>query len=310
MTHANIDVDTIRGFGAEWARFDQAALPESESRAIYQSYFRLFPWRQLPDNAVGVDIGCGSGRWAQHVVRQSEVAHLYCVDPSKAALKSAMRNLVASRKASYVVASADCMGLPDNSLDFGFAIGVLHHTPHPERALRAAVRSLKPGAPFLVYFYYALENRPLWFRAIWRVADVARRGLSRAPRFVTNAAADAVALLIYVPLSRLARAFPGRHIPLEAYAGKSFYTMRTDALDRFGTRLEQRLTRSELVQMMNRSGLERVVTDGPPYWLAVGYKSQEQQARHDMTPNVFHVPGVPATVQTHPINPADAGTLL
>ena len=34
-----------------------------------------------------------------------------------------------------------------------------------------------------------------------------------------------------------------RHFPLSAYRDRSFYTMRTDALDRFGTRLERRFSR-------------------------------------------------------------------
>jgi hypothetical protein len=49
--------------------------------------------------------------------------------------------------------------------------------------------------------------------------------------------------------------------------------MRTDALDRFGTRLERRFTRSEVVEMMQRAGLERVdVSSQMPYWCAIGYR--------------------------------------
>jgi hypothetical protein len=49
--------------------------------------------------------------------------------------------------------------------------------------------------------------------------------------------------------------------------------MRNDALDRFGTRLEQRFTRPEIADMMQRAGLERIVfSDRMPFWCAVGYK--------------------------------------
>ena len=34
--------------------------------------------------------------------------------------------------------------------------------------------------------------------------------------------------------------------------------MRTDALDRFGTTLEQRFTASEIREMMHNAGLERI----------------------------------------------------
>ena len=47
------------------------------------------------------------------------------------------------------------------------------------------------------------------------------------------------------------------NMPLSAYRERSFYVMRTDALDRFGTRLEQRFTREQIRSMMHEAGLER-----------------------------------------------------
>ncbi len=41
---------------------------------------RSFPWHTLPDEAVGFDLGCGSGRWARFVGRR--VGRLFCVDPA------------------------------------------------------------------------------------------------------------------------------------------------------------------------------------------------------------------------------------
>lgn len=49
--------------------------------------------------------------------------------------------------------------------------------------------------------------------------------------------------------------------------------MRTDALDRFGTRLEQRSTRDQAQDLMRGAGLERIVFSDRLYWCAVGYKS-------------------------------------
>jgi hypothetical protein len=63
-------------------------------------------------------------------------------------------------------------------------------------------------------------------------------------------------------------------MPLSWYADKSFYVMRTDAYDRFCTRLEKRFTRAQIEQMLVRAGLEKVsFSDVPPYWCAVGLKS-------------------------------------
>jgi NDP-sugar pyrophosphorylase family protein len=63
------------------------------------------------------------------------------------------------------------------------------------------------------------------------------------------------------------------NFPLSSYRNGSFYTMRTDALDRFGTRLEQRFSRAEITAMMEAAGLRRVqFSDAEPFWCAVGYR--------------------------------------
>lgn len=63
------------------------------------------------------------------------------------------------------------------------------------------------------------------------------------------------------------------NFPLGAYKNLSFYTMRTDALDRFGTRLEQRFTRKEINNMMSSAGLDNIeFSSSKPFWCAVGYK--------------------------------------
>lgn len=88
---------------------------------------------------------------------------------------------------------------------------------------------------------------------------------------------QAIALGVYLPMARLARALERRGkilpaLPLWSYRDRSLYTMRTDALDRFGTRVELRFTREQVRDLMERAGLERVAVDGPPYWSAIGYK--------------------------------------
>jgi len=50
--------------------------------------------------------------------------------------------------------------------------------------------------------------------------------------------------------------------------------MRTDALDRFGTRLEHRFSRVQIDAMMRASGLIDIrFREGEPYWVACGRKA-------------------------------------
>jgi len=273
---SNIDDDVVRGFGDEWTRFDQKGLPETELETMWNSYFRIFPWNGLPAGAVGFDAGCGSGRWAKFVAPR--VGRLICVDASRDALAVAKQNLAGRQNCEFHVASVDNLPIPDDSCDFGYSLGVLHHVPDTAAAIRSCTSKLKRDAPLLLYLYYALDNRPGWFRAIWRASDVCRRLVSRLPHYLRYTVTQGIAAVLYWPLARTARLLEiagvnVERFPLSFYRNRSFYVMRTDALDRFGTTLEQRFTRVEIERMMSDAGLRDIrFSEEPPYWCAVGLR--------------------------------------
>jgi len=270
----NVYPDVVESFGREWQTFDQSGLSEQELRGMFDEYFEIFPWSELPADAVGYDLGCGTGRWARFVAPR--VGELHCVEP-RAALEVARRNLAAFSNSRFHAASVADWPLADASMDFGFSLGVLHHVPDTLAGIRECVRKLKPGAPFLLYLYYSLENRPAWYRAVWRTSDVFRRAISRAPAIIKNAAAATIAASVYWPLARTARWLERHgarvdHLPLAAYRGRSFYIMRNDALDRFGTRVERRFSRAQVEDVMRLAGLERIRFSEKAFWCAVGYR--------------------------------------
>ena len=62
-------------------------------------------------------------------------------------------------------------------------------------------------------------------------------------------------------------------MPLSSYRYRSFYVMRNDALDRFGTKLEKRFSRNQIQKMLESSGLYNIsFSDTLPYHCAIGYK--------------------------------------
>jgi len=272
----NQDPATVSGFGDEWSRFDQSELNEQKLRGQFERYFHIFPWESLPGNAEGFDAGCGSGRWARLVAPR--VGKLYCLDASREALDVARRNLRKFRNCEFHNTSINDAPLPENSMDFGYSLGVLHHIPDTLQALKALVRLLKPGGLLLVYIYYAFDNRPYWYRWLWKISDVMRRIISRLPYPGRYMVSQVIAMTVYYPLAKTARLleYIGMEVesfPLSAYRGHSFYTMRTDALDRFGTHLEKRFSRELIERMMLDAGLEDIrFSESVPYWCAVGYK--------------------------------------
>jgi len=279
MTLINKDSHTVTGFGDEWERFDQSELSEQEHCELFEKYFKIFPWENLPGNAQGFDMGCGSGRWAKLVAPR--VSKLHCIDPSSA-IQVAKRNLVTENNCLFHEAGVDDQVLPDSSMDFGYSLGVLHHVPDTIQGIRDCVRMLKPGAPFLLYLYYALDNRSFLYRSLWMASDFFRRVISGLPLCMRYVVSQIIATCVYWPLSRFAALMErfglssekASTLPLGFYRHLSFYTMRTDALDRFGTRLEQRFTRKQIQSMMESAGLTDIrFSEGAPYWCAVGIKN-------------------------------------
>ena len=273
---SNIDAVTVQGFGDEWSRFDQTGLDQAELKEIFEMYFRNFPWSLLPKQAIGFDLGCGSGRWAQLVAQK--VGEIHCVDASAEALDVAKRNLSAHANVVFHHASVDDIPLKDGSMDFGYSLGVLHHVPNTLEGIRSCVQKLKPGAPFLLYLYYRFDNRPFWFVCLWKLSDWLRFFIARLPSGIRYFVTQAIALFVYFPLSRIAALLETcgvnvESFPLSTYRHLSFYTICTDSRDRFGTRLEHRFTRAEIEKMMIDAGLKEIIfNDSVPYWTAVGIK--------------------------------------
>jgi SAM-dependent methyltransferase len=274
----NADPKTVAAFGEEWSYFPQTAIDRDERERAFDAYFSIFPWHLLPPNARGADVGCGSGRWAAMVA--GRVAKLHLIDASAAALEVARGAFTATTNVEFHHASVDAMPLENASLDFAYSLGVLHHVPDTASAIRSIAAKLKTGAPFLIYLYYAFDNRPAWYRMLWSVTNTMRRVISKTPFIVRLAISSALATLVYLPLAGTAALLERKGIlranwPLGYYRDKSFYTMRTDALDRFGTRREHRFSRAEIRVMLESAGFVDITfSEAAPYWCAVGFKGR------------------------------------
>jgi SAM-dependent methyltransferase len=261
---ANLDHQTVKAFGEEWTTFTQENLSEAERAELFSKYFSLVDWSEKPRKVL--DFGCGSGRWDILVARLVE--ELVAVDASSDALIVARRN-VSAPNVSFVKAIPESLPFPDGYFDLIFSLGVLHHVPDTAAAIKSLADKLRTGGTLLLYLYYALDDRPIWFRAIWRSSDIIRRVISRLPFALRYGASQLIALCIYWPLARSAKYLPlPDSWPLRSYADRSFYVMRTDALDRFGTRIEKRFSKKQIVDMLHAAGLNKIqFSSSEPYWV-------------------------------------------
>lgn len=277
MSHSgNLDKQTVKGFGDEWSRFTQDNLSNADRELMYGDYFNGFPWHEISNDAIGADVGCGSGRWAFMVA--PKVGHLHLVDASPDALNVAKKNMEQFNNCSFHNVSLDQMPFPDESLDFAYSLGVLHHVPDTAKAITSVSEKIKSGGKFLAYIYYKFDNRPFWYRWLWKITDFMRTIICRMPYSLRYAISQIIAAMIYWPLARTAFLVekiykPLPNMPLFWYRNKSFYSLRTDSLDRFGTRLEHRFTKTQIEEMLIAADFQNIkFSDGAPFWCVTATK--------------------------------------
>lgn len=276
MSQKNIDQHTVNSFGDQWAYFDHDESQRDDIQFLFDRYFALIDWSTLPKDAAGFDAGCGTGRWA--LLAAEKLGHLHCIDASGQAMDVARRNLQNHQNCSFHVCSIEDAPIEKGSLDFGYSLGVLHHMPDTQAAMDACAAYLKPGAPFLVYLYYNFDNQKPHYRVLWQMSELLRKFVTSLPRGLRNAVCNIIAGVIYWPLAMMAKL--GENLGLDVdnwalsdYRHTTFYRMRHNARDRLGTELEQRFSKAEITNMMEKSGFQNIeFMDGKPYWCAVGYK--------------------------------------
>lgn len=272
----NIDPGVVESFGEEWLKFNH--FDEKTIDTIAAEYFDIIDDSIVNKNTYAIDIGCGTGRWSRYLSRRA--GFVECVDPSKA-LFAADALLSDIQNVRLTQASTESLPFDDNTFDFAMSIGVLHHIPDTQKAMQDCVKKVKKGGHFYCYLYYSLDNRNGLYKAMFHASNLLRQGVSRMPHSLKKVTCDFLAITLYMPWVLTARLFVklglrkfARKLPLAAYENKSFFVIRNDSLDRFGTTLEQRFSKEEVITMMKNCGLTNiVVSENTPFHHAVGQKA-------------------------------------
>jgi SAM-dependent methyltransferase/uncharacterized protein YbaR (Trm112 family) len=267
--HAVVD-----GFDYEWSKFKR--VDTAEQQRIFGLYFDIVPTAAFEREAVVLDAGSGAGRWAVQVAARGP--RVIAIDLG--ASIDVTRANTDRERVGCIQADLQDIPLRDGAVDWAYCLGVLHHLDDPPRALGEIARSVRPGGLVLLYLYYALDNRGVGFRALHAPVSAARFAVSRLPRPAAMVFSDLAAAALYWPLARSAAILESiglrrvaASLPLSAYRHSSFESMRNDSLDRFGTRLERRFTRGELIGLMAGAHLEGVlVAESLPFWHAIAYR--------------------------------------
>jgi SAM-dependent methyltransferase len=145
-------------FGYQWQRF-QLTQMDFEGRNLSELDFARKTGLKPQDlkGKLVLDVGCGTGRFAEVVTRWG--GRVVGIDFSVAA-EVAAGNL---SEREFVAFQADVFALPfaPGTFDCIYSLGVLHHTPDCEKAVKLLPYYLKPGGTLAVWLYSGYNK---WYR--------------------------------------------------------------------------------------------------------------------------------------------------
>lgn len=270
----NFDEDVIDGFGHEWETFDYVETETAEALdAQFAAYCAPLDISQFnPATAIAGDLGAGSGRWSSRLV--PHFCLIYALEPSRGASKVLREKFVDEPKIVVLQETLGMNSIPVESLDLAMSLGVLHHIPDTGLAIRDVASKIKSGGTFLCYLYYKLENKPAFYRGLFWASNLLRWVISRLPYAMRRFIAQIIAGAIYFPLAHASRVLGNRgkdvsNFPLHHYANMPFIMLQNDALDRFGTKLEKRFSKNEIVEMLDEAGFDLTTlrfSEKEPFW--------------------------------------------
>jgi SAM-dependent methyltransferase len=270
----NLDQKVIDGFGHEWSSFDYTESQSSEALHLqFAAYCSPLDLSKFDSSkSVVADFGAGSGRWSSRLL--SNFLKVYALEPSDGAYSVLLKKFKVEPRVIVLKETVGSNSIPEDSLDLGMSLGVLHHVPDTGLAIRDIARKIKPGGYFLCYLYYKLEDKPLYYRSIFKFVDFSRKIISKLPQRVKRFVSSIIAGLIYWPLARLSKVIGTvglntSNFPLHHYANMPFVMLANDALDRFGTSLEQRFNKAEIIEMLALAHFDLstlIFSEKEPFW--------------------------------------------
>lgn len=159
-------------FGYQWNRFRLEQIDSVNGTKISeQRFYSETGWtREWMRGKWILDVGCGAGRFLDVAAKAD--GEVVGIDISNA-IDAAKANLAGRKNIHFVQASVYELPFRTGAFDGCYCIGVIQHTPEPQRSLRSLPRILKAGGQIAVTIY----ERKLWtpLNAKYLIRPITRR---------------------------------------------------------------------------------------------------------------------------------------
>jgi len=218
-------------FGFQWKRFARTQLDSfsgsstSKKRVIEACGEEL--WEKLSQTTI-LEVGAGAGRFTEVLLATG--ATVYSADLSSAVVVNAQSFPITGK---HSVIQADVANLPfvPESCDVVFCLGVIQHTPSPERTIERLAEQVKPGGWLLIDHY---DKSISWkFRTAPFARTILKRLRPETAFIITETIFDVAKPFFRVSKNRIYRKFLNIVFPI-VYFENEIPELKAELKDEWG----------------------------------------------------------------------------
>ena len=221
------------------------------SQEMLNDIIKPFDLRRLEGKVV-MEVGCGSGRILKNLTKY-EPKTIIAVEPSAAIDVAKSNNIYTQTKIDFDNIKAEEIDRQEE-IDFCFSIGVLHHIPKADIAVRNIFNALKGGGEF-VCWVYGHEGNEMYlavFNNLRRITRIIPDSMLRCLCPILNLFCSLYIVLVKV--------FP---LPLKEYILQDFQKLSWEKrnyviFDQLNPSFAKYYKRSEVESLMKNAGFSIV----------------------------------------------------
>ena len=227
----------------------------------------------------GIDIGSGCGYDTFIMAKNNPAVKIISLDISEGACKT--KELTCGMGNVWVIrGSALNIPISDNTLDFAYSFGVLHHTTDPERGIKEIARVIRKDSPAYLYVYEDHSENRIKNLALELVKALRAITTKIPPRalYILSFSASPFIMIFFTFPHRFFRRFKTTQVLAENIPfnfGSNLFSLTGDLYDRFGAPIEHRFSRQEIFNLLKRNGFVNISIGrmkSTAGWVAWGHK--------------------------------------
>lgn len=267
--------NTIKRYSFLWSRYNGAEPPEKYHFDAMQEVVS----DRIVRGATGLDLGCGCGFDTFIMAGKNSSVRIIGMDVSEG-VNSAFKLNKQLKNATIIRGSASRIPLKNETCDFVYSFGVLHHMDDYKNGISEIGRVLRKKSPVFLYLYEDHADNLLKYAAI-KIVNVIRGITVKIPPktlYTLSCFLSPLLVLLFSYPAKIFRKYKSTYRLYEKMPfnfGDSLFSLTGDIYDRLAAPVETRFGRKELYKIFtdfNFTDVRLTKLKATAGWVVQAYK--------------------------------------